>query len=346
MSQTDTSRAELGFTAHFMMQLDIEDLETLEPMRLFGVERASLRGVGEGVARDLLPPAGMPTGAFGVGDWVLADSDGRVVRRLEPFSELKRRAAGTDRAEQIIACNLNTLFVVSSCNADFNPARLERYLALAAEARIDPVLVLTKADMSDDVDGYVDRARALMPGLEVIALNAKADDVAGQLAFWTGTGQTVALVGSSGVGKTTLLNALTGLEEVTQDIREDDAKGRHTTTARSLHRIPGRGWVIDTPGMRALRLHDVAEGVAAVFSDIEDLAEQCRFGDCAHDREPGCAVQAAIAAGDLDEKRLERWRKLAREDARNSESIAQARSRDKALGKMYAKAMNQKGRKR
>lgn len=335
VTDTPHSRAELGFSAHFMMQLDIEDLERFEPVRIIAVARSRLRALGETGPRDLTVPDGS-TGDFGVGDWVLADGDA-VVRRLTPFAELSRRAAGTDRATQIIASNLNTLFVVTSCNADFNPARLERYLALAAEADVTPVVIVTKADLVADADHFADRARVLMAGLEVLTLDATGADVVDRLAPWIGVGQTVALVGSSGVGKTTLLNALTGAAAETRDIRADDAKGRHTTTARSMHRIAGGGWVIDTPGMRALRLHDTGEGVAAVFADVADLAARCRFSDCAHETEPGCAVQAAIADGGLDPGRLTRWRKLMREDRHNSETVAEARARAKAFGKMVSR---------
>jgi ribosome biogenesis GTPase / thiamine phosphate phosphatase len=155
-------------------------------------------------------------------------------------------------------------------------------------------------------------------------------------------GGTVALAGSSGVGKSTLTNALTGAALATRGIREDDARGRHTTTARSLHQTRAGGWLIDTPGMRALRLADVAEGIAAVFDDIARLAGACRFGDCGHAGEPGCAVQAAIAAGTFDPGRLARWRKLSREDARNSATIAESRRADRAFGKMARRAMADK----
>ena len=340
------TRAALGFSAHFMMQLDIDELDQFHPVRISGVERSLLRGLSEAGPVDLMLTGEQRAGDFGVGDWVLATKDGRIVRRLDPISSLTRRAAGTDRALQIIASNLNTLFIVTSANADFNPARLERYLALAAEAEVTPVLVITKADLVDDVSDYVGQAQSLMPSLHVVALDAVAGDVHAVLGPWCGSGQTVALVGSSGVGKTTIMNRLTGLDLVTQDIREDDAKGRHTTTSRALYSIDGGGWVIDTPGMRALRLHDSGDGVAAVFADLEALAAECKFGDCAHDTEPGCAVQAAIAAGDLDTARLDRWRKLAREDNRNTQSVAEARAQSRAFGKMVSRAMKDKDRRR
>ncbi len=227
------------------------------------------------------------------------------------------------------------MFITSSCNADFNPARLERYLALALQAGVDPVIVLTKADLADDADDYRRRAEAIMRGVLVEVIDAKSADVLDRLAPFCAKGRTVALLGSSGVGKSTLTNALTGEHAATQEVREDDAKGRHTTTARSMHRTATGGWLIDTPGIRELRLFDVGEGLDEVFEDIVELAEGCRFNDCAHETEPGCAVQAAIAAGTLEPERLRRWQKLQREDRHNTESVAEHRARARGMQKVY-----------
>jgi len=288
--------------------------------------------------------AGTPSGSIAVGDWILIDAEHRLVRLLIPKSSLRRRAAGTDASVQLIANNVDTLFIVTSCNADFNEARLERYLALSLEAEITPVVLLTKIDLSDKVAELQTRAESLMQYLSVLPLNATEPNVADKLKQWCGSGQTVALLGSSGVGKTTLLNALTGESMETQGIREDDAKGRHTTTFRAMRRIANGGWVIDTPGMRALRLHDSSEGIDAVFDEILQTAARCRFSDCSHETEPGCAVQQAISEGALDVERLDRWRKLQREDQHNTQSIAQARKRDKQFGKMVNKAVKAKQR--
>ncbi|MFN3526899.1 MAG: ribosome small subunit-dependent GTPase A, partial [Paracoccus sp. (in: a-proteobacteria)] len=250
-----------------------------------------------------LPPL-TNTADYAVGDWVLAQSDDMtLVRRLDRKALLQRHTEGR-RVPQLIAANVDTLFIVSSCNADLNPARLERYLALANEAGTTPVIVLTKADQVEDTGPFRDQAAELQRGLEVVTLNARSPEAALTLAPWCGPGQTVALVGSSGVGKSSLLNTLSEKSaedaQATGSIREADAKGRHTTTSRSLHAIVGGGWVIDTPGIRTLHVMDSAAGLHQLFAEITELAPQCRFRDCTHAHEPGCAVQAAIAAGTLD----------------------------------------------
>lgn len=337
---------ELGFSAHFVSQLDLDEFEQVRPMRITEVQRDRLSALGEEGALLLMVPADAQTGDFAVGDWVLVGVDNRLTRRLEPKSSLTRRAAGTDASVQLIANNVDTLFIVSSCNADFSVARLERYLALASEAKVTPVVVLTKADLAEDVRNLQEQAEALMPYLAVIPLNATDASAVEILQPWCGAGQTVALVGSSGVGKTTLLNALAGLEAETQGVREDDAKGRHTTTARAMRPIVQGGWVIDTPGMRALRLTDSAEGIDAVFEEITQRASHCRFADCQHEQEPGCAVQAAIESGELDADRLRRWRKLQREDLHNSQTVAQARQREKLFSKKVNRVVGDKKRRK
>jgi len=328
-----------------MSQLELEELETLIPARIATVHRDRVMGFSEIGTLELTLDPGITTAAVGVGDWALCAPDQhRLVRVLDRQTELTRGTEYHTGEKQLIAANLDTLFITSSCNNDFNPARLERYLALAHDAMITPVIVLTKADQCDDPDAYVDQARLLGRDLEVIAVDAKNDDVPALLAPWCGKGQTVALAGSSGVGKTTLANALTGGNAATQDIREDDARGRHTTTGRSLHAMRTGGWLIDTPGMRGLGVAEVAFGIDATFPEISELAETCKFRDCDHETEPGCAVQAAIALGEIDPERLKRFKKLKRENEQATQTIAQARDRSRKLGKMYRSAIKKKGR--
>ena len=277
-------------------------------------------------------------------NWLLLDrARPRSSQVLERKSLLKRRAPGTDREVQLIAANIDTVFVVTSCNADFNVARLERYVALAFEAGIDPVIVLTKVDLTDDRARYVEAAQAVSEHVSVVALDARGAEPAQALADWCRPGRTVAFLGSSGVGKSTLTNALLGAHAIaTQDIREDDARGRHTTTRRELHATPGGCLVLDTPGMRELQLTDAATGIAAVFDDIDALAASCRFTDCQHETEPGCAVRSAIADGSLDPARLARWRKLQAEDAFNSATLAERREKMRAFGKIVRSAVTAK----
>ena len=315
------SLAALGWSAFFADQLAFEEA-ALAPMRIATVHRSRLTAEAETGPARLSLPANVKTTDFAVGDWALVDPETHMlIRRLDRQALLQRRTEG-GRPQQLIAANVDTLFIVTSCNDDFNPARLERYLALANEAGTKPVIVLTKVDQTADAAPYVAQAAALQPGLDVALVNAKTPEAAQVLAPWCGPGQTVALVGSSGVGKSTLLNTLSAKSaenaQPTGSIREDDAKGRHTTTSRSLHAIKGGGWVIDTPGMRTLHVSNISDGLDMVFAEIAELAPACRFGDCTHDHEPGCAIQEAIAAGKVDPARLDRWRKLLEENRANT----------------------------
>jgi ribosome biogenesis GTPase len=275
----------------------------------------------------------------------LLDPDGRRPRRLlARISLFQRRAPGTDRSLQPSAANVDTLFIMSSCNQDFSLARLERYLALAREARVMPVVVLTKPDLAGSPQDYVRAAVRLMPGLLVESVDPRSPESAACLSVWCVSGQTVALVGSSGVGKSTLVNTLAGATLATSGIREHDGTGRHTTTGRALYRLPAGGWLLDTPGMRELQLADAARGLHDVFADIVELAAFCRFADCSHGGEPGCAVAAAVAAGSLDPARLERWKKLAAEDAFNSATLRERRASERAFGRMAKRVIEAKSR--
>lgn len=322
----------LGWSSHFARQVAEGD----RAARLAGVERDHVIALAPDPLRLIVPRelGEGGTGGLAVGDWVLHDR-ARVARRLEPRTEIARRVAGDTSRRQLVAANVDALAVVTSCNQDFNVARIERYLAVAAASGCLPLIVLTKADLAGDAEGFARQARRLSPLAPVLTLDARDPEEARRLDPWCGPGATLALVGSSGVGKTTLQNALTGVEALTRGIREDDARGRHTTTARTLRRTLAGGCLIDTPGMRELGLVDAAEGVAEVFADIEDLAAACRFRDCTHESEPGCAVQAAVAGGTLEADRVARHRKLAREERFNTEARHEAHARARAFGKMH-----------
>lgn len=320
----------LGWSDFFDDQLAPGDAGLL-PGRIATLHRARMTAITQGgqVALDLPPHTN--TGDFAVGDWVLIEPHTNLLRRrLSRRTVLERRVQGA-RVPQLAGANIDTLFIVTSCNADFNPARLERYLALANEAGTTPVILLTKADTTSELSRYQEQAKALQRDLAVVTMQPRSADAATTLAQWCRTGQTVAVIGSSGVGKSTLVNVLAGAGEeppqLTGDVRESDAKGRHTTTARSLHAIAGGGWVIDTPGIRTLHVSDVASGIETLFAEITELAPLCKFRDCTHGHEPGCAVQAAVAAGTLDPERLARWRKLLEENQVNAPSPTAPRGR-------------------
>ena len=334
--------ADLGWDDDFAKAAEGQDGT---PARITSVHRKRVAALSEDGPVDLTLDPGETTAAIAVGDWVLCDPRaGRLLTRLPRRTCLQRGREYATGARQLIAANLDTLFIVTSCNADFNVARLERYLALALDAGVAPVILLTKPDTAPDAAAYVAEAKALGPDLPVVALNAKGGAVAEELADWCAPGRTVALVGSSGVGKTTLSNALTGQTAATHGIREDDARGRHTTTGRSLHVLPNGGLLIDTPGMRGLGVADVAEGIDATFPEISALTEACRFRDCKHEAEPGCAVLAAVDAGEIDAGRLQRYRKLRREDAVATETVAETHARKRRLSKTVNAAVKKKRR--
>ncbi len=334
-----TALERLGWGPTFASQIDTDALTATPPVRVVAVHRSGLQVAGDGID-ETIPPGPDAT----VGDWLLLNrARPRSSRVLERKSLIKRRAPGTGREMQLIAANIDTVFVVTSCNADFNLARLERYIALAFEAAVEPVIILTKADLTKDTAPYVEEARKISDRVPVLALDARGEDPTEALVDWCKPGRTVAFLGSSGVGKSTLTNALLGTQAITtQGIRNDDARGRHTTTRRELHATTGGCLVLDTPGMRELQLTDAATGIADVFEDIEALAARCRFADCRHETEPGCAILAAIEDDSLDPERLARWRKLQAEEAFNSASLAERREKDRAFGKLVRSAMKAK----
>ncbi|MBC7138067.1 MAG: ribosome small subunit-dependent GTPase A [Defluviimonas sp.] len=335
--------ADLGWSADFQRQPDEDELASLTPARVSGVHRDRLSVLTEDGPQELRLPPDLPAGDIAVGDWVLADHEmGRATRLLDRHSRIFRRAAGDASREQLIVANVDAVFITTSCTEEFNEARLERYLALAHAGGVPPVFILTKIDRTDDPESYLGRLRAIGPKVPAIALNAKAPGAVEALKPWCGPGRTVAFLGMSGVGKSTLASALTGIDLDTGAVREDDMKGRHTTTAREMHAIPGGGWLIDTPGMRELRLTDMAEGIDEAFAEISELAEHCRFRDCTHGPEPGCAVQAAVTSGTVDPARVERWKKLRAENAGHTASALDSRRKGKSLSKLVRRAKKAK----
>lgn len=256
-----------------------------------------------------------------VGDWVAATvrrEEGRATIHavLPRKSAFVRKIAGFTTEEQVVAANVDTVFLMTALNSDFNLRRIERYLVMAWESGSSPVIILNKADLCSQVEERISEVESVAFGVPIHAVSAVTGEGIEELARYMSSGQTIALLGSSGVGKSTLINRLAGEEvQKVQSVRRGDDRGRHTTTHRELIILPEGRLVIDTPGMRELQLWDGEEGIRDTFGDIETLASQCRFADCRHEREPGCAVKQAIEAGKLEPARLESYRKLLKEQA-------------------------------
>ena len=337
----------IGWKPFFEQQLLIELPENTLVARVsahHGSQILLLNDVGEFRVPVQLAEA---AGEVAVGDWLVLDAnDQRAIHRLERQTLLYRKAAGEQVKSQLIAANIDTIFIVCSCNEDFNLSRIERYLALVLQAGAVPIVVLTKADLCEHAAELRQRTEQLHAGLIVETLDARQPDQAEILKSWCRPGQSVALLGSSGVGKSTLAGALGVSGLATGEIREHDGKGRHVTTARSLHLLPSGGVLVDNPGMRELQLPACEAGVADVFDDILKIAEQCKFNDCNHAGDAGCAVAAAVESGELEQRRFDNFKKLHAEQAHNSRTLAQRRQRDRETGRLYKSILSEKRRRR
>lgn len=276
-----------------------------------------------------------------VGDMVVIayqpQGDSRILQILPRKTAFVRKNPDSAKGEQVLAANFDTVFLVQSMNQNFNEKRLERYLALAWQSGAAPVVVLTKSDCAQSPESYVQRAMGCAIGVPVLAVSAKTGAGMQALSAYVKSGKTIVLLGSSGVGKSTLVNALAGEPVMAvQEIRESDGRGRHTTTHRQMIFLKNGAAVIDTPGLRELGLWQAAEGLHAAFGDIEALAANCRFSDCSHQSEPGCAVREAIASGALTKEHLENYRKLCRENAyaqQRGDFLRQKQQRNKTIAK-------------
>jgi ribosome biogenesis GTPase / thiamine phosphate phosphatase len=315
------------------------------PGRVARIDRARLTVLTAEGARRVVPAAGLRSSdgtGPAVGDWVILRGE-LAVEILPRRSAFVRTGAGRTSAAQVVAANLDLVLVVDVLAGGARLRRIERYLAVAWSSGATPVVVLTKADLCPDVDAAVEAVREDALGVEVLPVSAVTGHGLPAVRGLLGPGRTAAMVGPSGVGKSSLANALAGRTVAeTHEIRED-GRGRHTTTARELHLLPGGGLLVDTPGMRELALHDDADGLEAAFADVVELAGACRFRDCGHTGEPGCAVAAAIEDGRLDPARFTGWRKLEAEAHRQRLRVdARARAAERARLRTLHRALRER----
>jgi ribosome biogenesis GTPase len=321
--------AQLGWKPCFQQQFSADEKNSNYPARIAQIHRShcivwSHKGIDTFEIGVFSNPKNLA-----VGDWLLIPHEGeRPLRLLERETVLIRKAAGNRTHDQLIAANVDTLFIVTSCNQDFSPSRIERYLALAAEAKIQPVIVLTKMDLSFDRKSYRNQALKLQNDIRVECINAKDSTSLDALNTLCTEGHTIALVGSSGVGKSTLINNLTDANQLTAEISEEDGKGKHTTTSRSLHLLQDGGILIDTPGIRELQLSDCEAGIEDTFEDVTQFLVYCKFKNCQHKTERDCAIKTALESGELDQRRWESYIKL--QDEQNQRNTPRYEKNSKA----------------
>ena len=317
-----------------------EQVGTIARITAVHRERFAIAGdFGEGYARlkageyyageEIFPTAG---------DFVRIDyienGDSRILATLPRKTVFTRREPGPIPREQAVAANFDYVFILQSLNHDFNPKRLERYLALAWQSGATPVILLTKEDLVDDYWDYLTQVERVAAGVNTHVISARTGNGLPRLNAYLQPGKTVVFLGSSGVGKSSLVNALAGKEIMAvSEIREDDSKGRHTTTHRQLLMLSSGAMVIDTPGMRELGMWEVSAGLVDAFSDVESYLGKCRFSDCTHEKEPGCAIRAAIEAGKLDISRWESYQKLKEEAVDKEEMLRRKREWSKGVAK-------------
>lgn len=320
----------LGWDSHFQQYIDSESNNKIFPARVVGVHKNSFL-INSGAKEILVSVSGRlmhkKENLFPViGDWVLV-ADTMVVRVLPRKNALSRGAAGTHGKQgvtpakaQLMAANLDTVFIVSGMDRDYNIRRIERYLTLVYNCGLNPVIILTKADLHQNPDPFVQEVESVAFGVPVHLVSALTDNGLESLASYIQKGQTVTLIGSSGAGKSTLINRLYGNPvQSVMSVSKKLGKGRHTTTQRSLIKMPQGGLVIDNPGIREIGLQGETDGLEKAFPEIEERADQCRFKDCSHTHEPGCRVLHGIASGEISQERLDSFHKMKRELAYQAE---------------------------
>ena len=330
-----TSLAELGWTDEWAEELTrVAAPSGSRPARVVRAERGA-SVVDDGAEELMVTTSAVP--GVTTGDWVVVDPDDNAVALLTRRTAVRRAEASGRSHEQVLAANVDLVAVVVSLALEPDLGRLERLIAVAWVSGATPLVVLTKADLVDDADAVAFDVAQAAPGVDVVVVSSETGEGLGLLATWLRPGRTVVLLGQSGVGKSTLVNALAGEQRVATGVVGVTGKGRHVTTSRELVRLPSGALLLDTPGLRGVGVVGDSEGIDHTFPEIEALTEQCRFGDCSHNTEPGCAVLAALESGELAPRRLESWRKLLKEAewmARRGDArlMAEERKRWKQIG--------------